>query len=164
MQDHDHNISIDIALGAAAGLAATFALQGIMTVKQKLAPSAAAPIKKDPGEFMVQQAERLLPASAMQKIPDTVETAASKSLHIGYGMMFGALYGLLRPRGGSILRNGALLGLVTWATGYLGWLPASGLMEPIWRHRPRQILVPAAENMAYGAAAVGAYEALHEWV
>jgi hypothetical protein len=41
-----------------------------------------------------------------------------------------------RPRGGSALLDGALLDIASWAAGYLGWLPALGLMPPVWRQDP----------------------------
>src|SRR5205085_12487971 len=96
----------------------------------------------DPGEFMLEQIERALPMKVQQRIPDNVEQVAVKSLHLGYGMTFGALYGVLRKRPGNVVIDGAALGLVTWAAGYLGWLPATGLMPAVTRQRPRQVITP----------------------
>jgi hypothetical protein len=56
------------------------------------------PIREDPGEFMVEQAEELLPEETREQVPTVVETVAAKSLALGYGMTAGAIYGALRPR------------------------------------------------------------------
>jgi hypothetical protein len=55
------------------------------------------------------------------------------------------------------LLDGAVLGGVCWAVGYAGWLPALGLMPPVWRQRAPQVVAPAAEHFAYGMATVAAY-------
>ena len=49
-----HNLIKHVALGAAAGVAATFLLQGVRTSEQKLLPATMPPIREDPGEFMVE--------------------------------------------------------------------------------------------------------------
>ena len=52
--------------------------------------------------------------------------------HFSYGAATGALFGLVRPRGRtSTVAAGALFGLGVWAGSYLGWLPASGLRQPV---------------------------------
>jgi hypothetical protein len=68
-----------LALGAAAGLAGTVVIQGLMAVAQKVAPQANPPMRKDPGEFMLHRAESLLPGKAIQSIPETAEKVAAKS-------------------------------------------------------------------------------------
>lgn len=148
------------ASGAAAGLAATAVLHRVQGVFEQRVPAAAAPIRRDPGEFMVEQAESALPESARERIPEPVEKVAVKALHLGYGTTFGVLYGMLRPRGGNVLADGLALGLVTWAAGFLGWLPATGLLPPPDRQRPAQLLGPILEHAVYGIATVSAWEAL----
>jgi hypothetical protein len=144
-----------VVTGAAAGLAAT---AGIMhplreTVAARL-PSTKTPMNGDPGEFMVERIERILPETLGERIPDRLEHAAVKSLHLGYGMTFGALYGLARKKPGDLLADGAILGITTWAAGYLGWLPATGLTPPITKQRPRQVITPIVEHIIFGIAVV----------
>src|ERR1043165_4206979 len=124
----NENLMKDVALGAAAGLAGTMVINALNAAGHKWLPQAEPPMREDPGDFMVRRAERLLPEQAKQRIPRTAEKVASNSLAMGYGMTFGALYSTLRPKGGSVLIDGAALGLACWAAGYLGWLPATGLM------------------------------------
>jgi hypothetical protein len=158
------NFWMRLALGAAAGLAGTVALQIIRKTNQKVLPRSSPPIKQDPGEFMVQKAEQLLPETTRIQVPVKVEATAAKLLAMGYGMTFGALYASARPQTKRTLLEGALLGIAAWAAGYLGWLPASGLMTPVWKHKPVQIAMPVAEHALYGMATVAGYRWLKDQV
>ena len=148
------------ALGAAAGLVGTLGIQVLRTANQKLIPETMPPIRQDPGEFMVDKAEDMLPDETRAEIPEAVETAAAKSLAMGYGMTAGALYGALRGSSGNALVGGVLLGLGTWAIGYLGWLPASGLMPPVTEHTREQVALSAAQHAVFGLATA----ALYQWL
>jgi hypothetical protein len=151
-----------LAFGAAAGFAGTLAIQAFMTANQKWFPSAAPPIRQDPGEFMVESVEAALPVAVRERIPEAMESSAAKLLALGYGLTFGALYATYRPEGGAPLRDGIALGVANWATGYAGWLPALGLMPPIWQQRPQQVTAAVVEHVVYGIATVAAYRWLQE--
>jgi hypothetical protein len=99
------------AAGAAAGLAGTFLIQGLLAASQKWAPQSLPPIKQDPGEFMVEKAEKNLPKTVRENIPERLEKAAAKSLALGYGTTFGGLYAASRPETKSLLLEGSALGL-----------------------------------------------------
>ena len=77
-------------------------------------------------------------------------------LGLSYGASFGAGYAGT-PGTGSVLFDGTLLGLGVWAAGYLGWLPATGLMPPVWKQRARQVWAPGVEHVVYGLATVCAF-------
>jgi hypothetical protein len=151
-----------LAAGAGAGLAGTMVILGLHTATDKIAPDANEPTRDDPGNFMTWQAERLLPDQARHRVPETLESLSAAGLHFGYGTTFGVLYGLVRPQGpataGSIVIEGSLLGLACWAVGYLGWLPATGLMAPVTRQKPAQVAGPIIQHIAYGIAAVAAFD------
>jgi len=151
-----------MALGAAAGLAGTFVLQPLRAQTQKALPETVPPMREEPGEFMVEQAEALLPEETREEIPSSVETVAAKSLAIGYGMTFGALYGALRSDGGNLVVDGVALGLGTWAAGYLGWLPALGLMPPVQQQETEQVVMPILQHIVFGVATVAAYQWLEQ--
>jgi hypothetical protein len=146
--------------GAAAGIAATIGLQGVRAVSHEKLPYAKPPIREEPGKFMVERAKSLLAPATRDVIPKRVESVAERLLALGYGMSFGALYALLRPRDGSLLLEGTALGAGTWVVGYLGWLPATGLMPPVTKQKPQQVGVPLAEHVLFGIAAVGGYRLL----
>lgn len=149
-----------ILLGAASGAAATFVLQALMKQTAKSFPDSKPPIRKDPGEFMVDKAEALLPESARDRISEKAEAVAAKSLHLGYGISAGALYGALRGNGGWLLVDGTLLGLAVWGIGYLGWLPATDLMPPVTEHSSQQVIAPLVQHAVFGLAAVSAYKGM----
>jgi hypothetical protein len=158
-----HTTLQHVALGAAAGLAGTFVMHGLLAAHKRLSPRTMPPMRKDPGEFMVRQAERSLPTRIKRSIPDAAETAAATGLSLGYGATFGALYAALRSRGGSAWTDGPVLGILTWAAGYLGWLPASGLMPPPWKQDAARATIPIAEHALFGIATVAAYDAMHHY-
>jgi hypothetical protein len=157
-----NNLFARLALGALAGLAGTLALQALRTADKKIMPGSSPPMKKDPGEFMVKKAEQMLPRSKRRHISRKFEAASAKCLSIAYGMTFGALYAGARPKTKRILLEGTILGLVTWATGYLGWLPRLGIMPPVWKHKAKQVALPVAEHALYGVATVAGYRWVKE--
>ncbi len=149
-------------LGAAGGLVGTLALQALMAAGKKYIPQASPPMRQEPGEFMVEQAEAALPEGVAEKIPEAAEMAAATGLGLGYGVAFGALYAAVCPRGGNALLGGAALGLGCWAAGYLGWLPALGLTPPLTRQSAPQVAGPVVDHLAYGVATAAAYDWLSD--
>jgi hypothetical protein len=148
-----------VALGICTGAAGTALIQGMMAGAKRFAPETLAPVKEDPGRFMVKQAERLLPESAQNKVPETAEAVTARALAFGYGITFATLYTLARPRTRSVLAEGTALGILTWAAGYLGWLPAVKLMPPVWKQEIRQVAPNVLSHALFGIACV----ALSSW-
>lgn len=149
-----NSIASRLVLGSAAGAAATILMQPLRSFTSAKLPRSKPPIRREPGEFMVQAVEKRLPRKLAERVPDAAEHAAAKSLALGYGATFGALYAVARPRPGNLLAEGAALGLVTWAAGYLGWLPALRLMPRVTKQRPLQVATPVLQHLFYGVAAV----------
>jgi hypothetical protein len=147
-----HSLPTRIALGAVAGVAGTMVMQAMMMTSGKFLPESKPPIKQDPGKFMLDK----VPID----VPEAVRPLAEKSLHLGYGMTSGAIYGALRARRGSAVFDGALLGIGVWAAGYLGWLPAADLMPPVTKQTPQQIAVPIVQHAIFGVAVATAYDGL----
>ena len=145
-----------VALGAVAGLAGTVALQGLRTASQKWLPDTMPPIREEPGAFVVEKVEE---AAGVDKadVPQTAETVAAQGLAMGYRMTAGALYAALRPQTGNPLAGGVVLGVGTWAVGYLGWLPAWGLMPPVTEQEPEQALTAPVSHALFGIATAAAY-------
>ncbi|MDB6111349.1 MAG: hypothetical protein JWR69_3099 [Pedosphaera sp.] len=148
------------ARGALAGLAGNMALQAAQTVRQNWLPRANPPIQGDPAAFMVEKLEHALPARFRRKVPRQVEDAVAASLPVGYGVTFGSLYGAVRPRGGNVVLDGVGLGVASWAAGFLGWLPATGLMPPVSKHQSKQVAASLIEHAIYGIAVVATYDCL----
>ena len=102
------------------------------------------------------------PARCGSEFPSQSKPGGARFLGLGYGITFGVLYSIVRPSARKVALEGTLLGLAAWAAGYLGWLPATGLMPPIWKHRPAQVALPVAEHALYGVATVVGYQWLSE--
>ncbi len=128
---------------------------------QKGLPQTMPPIRKEPGEFMVEQVEEALPGTARARVPGLVETAAARSLAVSYGLTAGTVYAALRPAGGNPLIDGTLLGLGVWAAGYLGWLPALELMPPLSEQGLQESVGPVVRHVLFGVVTVAAYRWLH---
>jgi hypothetical protein len=138
-----------LAFGAAAGVAATFVMQGLLESGKKLIPEGTPPMRKDPGEFMVEKVP----------LPPKLKPLAINALRLGYGTTAGLLYSLL-PHSKWRALEGVALGLGVWAAGYLGWLPAAKLMPPVTEQTATQITVPVVEHALFGVAVAKAFEAL----
>lgn len=144
--------------GAGAGVAATAGMYGMRTATQKWAPQTMPPMRQDPGEFMVEQAESVLPREKRERVPETVEATASSLLRVGYGTTAGLLYAALRRGRPNLWRDGLLLGVGVWAAGYLGWLPRTRLMPPVTQQRAAQVMVPLLQHAAFGVTVVATYD------
>lgn len=143
-----------LAAGAAAGVVGTFALQGLLAGSGRWAPGTLPPIRQDPAEYMVGKAKELLLPLRRARFG---EAAVEKGLQLGYGTTFGVLYGLAGGELRNPLVTGALLGLAAWATGYLGWLPATGLMPPVTRQAPARVAGPIVTHALFGITTAAAF-------
>lgn len=153
-----------VLFGATAGAVATMALQQLRAADKAAMPQAEPPMRQEPGKFMVQQAESVLPQHVREEIPASADAAVAKALALGYGVTFGAMYGALRANGGSVVVDGTLLGLTSWAVAFLGWLPATGLMPNVTRQKPEQVALPIVEHVFFGIGTVAAYDGLRHVV
>lgn len=77
--------------------------------------------------------------------------AAATGGHLLYGAAAGALYGLVQDELGlPAAVTGSAYGLLLWAAGYLGWMPAAGVLPRPWRQQAGDALVPVAAHVVYG--------------
>ena len=74
----NRTVPIRLLAGAAAGLAGTFVLQGLLAGSGQWAPDTLPPIRRDPAEFMVEQAESAVPAARRPALPPAGRAAADK--------------------------------------------------------------------------------------
>lgn len=159
----NERLILQVALGAIGGMIGTAAIFSALAANKKLAPETEAPMKEDPGQFMVETAEDAALTKREQKeVPRIAETIAANALHFGYGASGGALYALLRPKSANLLLEGAALGTAIWAIGYLGWLPAVGLLPPPTEQKPIQVFTPVWQHALYGVVTIAAYEQLRK--
>jgi hypothetical protein len=147
-------------LGSAAGLAGTVLMKSMMVASEKLAPQVLPPVSEDPGEFMVKQVEGALPEKTREKIPEKLESVAATALGFGYGTTLAGIYAFLRRGRTNVIFDGAALGGLTWAIGYLGWIPAAKLAPPIHRQEPQQIASNMISHILFGIASMAAFDFL----
>ena len=148
--------------GAVAGVIGTAAMTAL-----GMKPGAARwlPESMLPEEFLplritrwVEQKTRL--RSCIEKARG--EAALTSVFHLSYGALAGAGYGLLRSRLDRLpswLAGGGY-GLILWAAGYEGWIPASGIQPPTTRKPRRKWTVPVGSHLIFGLATALAFEKL----
>ncbi len=144
----------DVLRGATGGLAGAIALQGLRMASARLLPATMPPMSNSPDSYLVMTAERRLPRKLAYAIPSAVDRAAARTLALSYGAISGAVAASLAPTKAPLVVQGTILGLLTWAFGYLGWLPAVGLMAPVQRQRPAQVAGPIVRHVLFGIVAV----------
>ena len=129
-----------IAHAALRGAIAAMAMTGMRTFTQSSGLLEEAP----PRSIIRQKTHGLI-----RLVPRARRSAAIELMHLGYGAVGGAGFGLLpekvRMRGWS----GPLYGLVTWLGFELGLAPALGLSQSR-RLRPMDRLMLAADHLLYG--------------
>jgi len=139
-----HEIKSAMA-GTVGGLVATAILREAARHAGKLPAQLQPPSPvEDPGEHMVGRFEHLVGRA----LPGPLHRGAAQGLGFGYGAIGPLAIGLLAPRlglhrTGRTLAVGAGLGAAVWAAGYLGWLPATGLLP-----RERQRILPMLSSLA----------------
>ncbi len=83
---------------------------------------------------------------------DRAKDGAALLSHFAYGAAAGAVFAVMLGRRRSSPGAGVTYGLVLWALGYEGWLPALGVLPPAHRdHRGRAVTMVIA-HVIYGRA------------
>lgn len=111
---------------------------------------------------------RLITLKAAEKVglEDVIEeepvyTLTTGAAHFGYGADGGILYALLTRRVPlPPALNGILFGLTFWAAGYLGWLPAAGLLRPATEHPKERTALMIVSNVLYGITTALFFESI----
>jgi hypothetical protein len=145
----------ELAAGLAGGLLGTAAMVAGMKRSSKLPESLRPPApSQDPGDYMVSLAERL----TGRQLPGQLHGQAAHGLQWAYGSVWPLALGAMARRlgvrsPGRALAAGAILGVVVWSVGALGWLPATGLTPPIHRQRPGGAVANLLGHVTYGTVA-----------
>lgn len=151
--DHAHAA----ATGALAGCVGAVAMVVLME------PSLAGRLGPHwrPTEFVPKQVVRWLERRSGRTLrSEERETTAAVLTHLAYGSLVGAAYGVLRQRtpNPSAAPAGAAWGLLLWAVGYQGWMPALGVRPATTDHPPTQWPVPVANHLLYGTVLSQVYD------
>ncbi len=130
--------------GMGAGLAATIAMSAVMFASKRAGFMGRLPPKRI--------TEGLLDRLRIRRSEET-DTIATTAAHLGYGAVFGGLFGLLRKRfsPSHSVPWGLTFAATLWAASYLGWVPALALMPHPKKDRPDRPASMLAAHLVYGA-------------
>jgi hypothetical protein len=147
---------LSVAAGLAGGLVGTLFIRQMMKLGPKLPRSFQLKVHGDPTDVVWDKTEELIG----RPIPAETRHRLAPALSYLYGMtgplVLGAVaHKLGRGSLGRTLGAGAVMGGIVWAVGALGWMPRSGVAEPIQR-QPLQ----ATANQLVGHTAYGVLSAL----
>ena len=82
-------------------------------------------------------------------------------MHWGYGLAWGAQYGLVAGASRSVRRNhGLLFGQVVFASGYVV-LPLAKLYKPIWEYDAATLAKDLSAHLVYGVVTAEVFQLLH---
>lgn len=133
-----------------AGAVATLPMSALMLLAQRLGLMGTQPPRRITDEAL--EAVDAHPPEAGRRLLTALN-------HVGFGATAGAPFALLHrvvtpavPR--PVL--GVVYGLGVWASAYLGWVPAAGLMPPAHRDRHGRPASMIAAHVVYGAVLGGA--------
>ena len=106
-----------------------------------------------------QVGKRLVEGLFQTRLPDDRANLVNNVMHWGYGIAWGAAFGILAgsarsPRS----RWGPPFGATVWLSGY-AVLPATGLYEPLWKYDVGTLAKDLAHHLVYGTATASAFSA-----
>jgi hypothetical protein len=145
-------ILLEAGAGLVGGLIGTLAVQQLVKWSGKLPQRFQPRYRRDPAEHLLAKAE----AIAGREFAGRTRERVKPLLSFTYGTVGPLLLGLAagrvgRGRFGRVVGAGAIMGVLVWAAGYLGWLPASGIAEPIHRQPIGASAQTFAGHALYGA-------------
>lgn len=133
-----------LLLGALAGIAATCAMTAAARAMHRRLP-AAERYPLPPREIM----EGVLPGNSRRFAEEHERQVATLAAHFGYGAATGALYALVRPRGG--IPSGAAYGLLVWIVSYFGIMPGLRILRLAHDHPLRRNALMIAAHLVWGS-------------
>jgi uncharacterized membrane protein YagU involved in acid resistance len=130
----------EISLGGLGGVSAS----GAMTAVRLLARRLGVIDKMTP-----QAVEEKAAAVAGVQSTGPGHHIADHLLHLGYGAVWGALFGAVRRRP-HVVRDGLIFGAAVWALAGFVLFPALGIARPAWRARGVENAVNLTAHAVYG--------------
>lgn len=137
-----------LLLGALAGIAGTFAMTSAARAMHRRLP-AAERYPLPPREII----EGTLPGVTKRALEEPGRQTATLAAHFGYGAATGALYALVRPRGGILA--GAAYGVLVWTVSYFGIMPGLRILRPAHDHPLRRDALMIAAHLVWGSTMAG---------
>lgn len=124
--------------GGVAGVTATACMSALMLTSERVG-------------IMTGQPPRLIVDRFVPGLEEGAATVATVCFHGLYGAVAGALYAAVTPQGRVSARSGLAYGLLLWAAGYEGWVPAAGVLPPAHRDDRRRVITMISAHLVYGS-------------
>ena len=138
--------ALDAVTGAVVGAAATVPMIGLMLLAQKSGLMGELPPRRITDEAL----------EAVDADPsETTRTGLTALTHLGFGAAAGVPFAVAHrwlPTRIPRERLGVVYAMGIWASAYLGWVPALGIMPSAERDRPDRPASMIAAHVVYGAA------------
>lgn len=154
----------EVLAGAVAGAVGSGLMGPVQRLLSRITPERARAREQAvrPEENPTEKVGRVALQTVGLPVPERQRPKLGQGVHFGYGMAWGAVYGLLRFRFPRLPpASGLLLGAGLWLLGDELALPALGLAPPAKRYPKETHLRALAAHLAYGASVEGATRALN---
>ncbi len=107
-----------------------------------------------------QVGKRLGEAVLARELPGSSARMVNNLTHWGYGMAWGAQYGLVAGSARAAkVRTGPVFGAVVWLSGYVV-LPIMKLYQPIWEYDAKSLAMDLAPHLVYGTTTAATFATL----
>lgn len=157
-----------VVRGALAGAVGTVALDAVNYAQYRAGGGADAPVtwefsagldSWEAAPAPAQVGKRLYEGLLQRELPPSSARLVNNVTHWGYGIFWGAVFGVVvastRPR----KLRGPIFGTLVWLSGYLV-LPATKLYQPIWTYDAKTLAKDWSGHLAYGGATSAAFAVL----
>jgi hypothetical protein len=135
--------------GALGGTLAAAPMAAAMKALQQSSPSARRQALP-PRQIALALARK---AGLAHKLDGRGRNATTAAAHFGYGGAAGALYPYAsRVLPGPTMMKGALFGTALWGAGYLGWVPAAGVLRSAAHETPGRNAMMILAHVVWGVA------------
>lgn len=106
-------------------------------------------------------AKRVLEPLLRRPLSADLIPVVTQLMHWGYGISWGAVYGLIEPAlpGRVPVRDGALFGTGVWLMSYAQLVPM-GLYEPPWRYPITELGLDLSHHLVYGTGTSAGFRLL----
>ena len=140
--------AVRLAKGALAGLVATVPMSVTMVLLQRLLPKRLR-YPLPPEQITLRT---IADKGAISHLKGPQRTIATGILHFGIGALGGASYSVVaRLIPAPSVARGIGFGLLVWLTGYMGWLPALGVLQPATRHPAQRNALMITAHVVWGS-------------
>jgi hypothetical protein len=157
-----------VVRGAVAGAVGTVALDAVNYAQYRAGGGTDAPLawefsagvdswEKAPAPAQV--GKRLYEGLMQRPLPPSSARLVNNITHWGYGVVWGAQYGVVAASTRRRKLQGPLFGTLVWLSGYVV-MPLAKLYKPIWEYDPKALAKDWSGHLAYGSTVSSTFSIL----